>query len=300
MVFDSLDFWVRVLDLPMDMMNRVYGELIGGWIGRFISADVDEEGMAWGKDLRIRVEVNMEQPLLRGVPLKESDDDADGKWFDLKYEKVLHFCFDCGRLVHSDGGCLAKKEEVQQWGKWLRASPQRGYKSPPPARPSVSSRSYSSRSHGSDARFREGPSVHDLPTKRNLAANFSLFLSSSRTGGNELRRENVEITSLDKRHGVRARDQYEGKMPVGTDPKIKKKGTYTRYERKWSNHHVRENINLPPGSQNRKRGTKQVWVQVPVKVLGEETSESSGKRQRTISVFDRLEDPTVDPARQGR
>jgi hypothetical protein len=50
-VFDELDIWVRVLDLPMDMMNRAYGELIGGWIGRYISVEVDEDGMAWGKDL---------------------------------------------------------------------------------------------------------------------------------------------------------------------------------------------------------------------------------------------------------
>jgi hypothetical protein len=29
MVFDTMEIWVRVLDLPMDMMNRVYGEMIG-------------------------------------------------------------------------------------------------------------------------------------------------------------------------------------------------------------------------------------------------------------------------------
>jgi hypothetical protein len=29
MVFDTMDVWVRVLDLPMDMMNRFYGEMIG-------------------------------------------------------------------------------------------------------------------------------------------------------------------------------------------------------------------------------------------------------------------------------
>ena len=49
MVFDSLDIWMRVLDLPMDMMNRVYGELIGGWTGTFISVEVDGEicGSGW-------------------------------------------------------------------------------------------------------------------------------------------------------------------------------------------------------------------------------------------------------------
>ena len=51
MVFDSMDVWVRVLDLPMDYMNKVYGEVIGGWIGRFIKVEVDDDGMAWGQGL---------------------------------------------------------------------------------------------------------------------------------------------------------------------------------------------------------------------------------------------------------
>jgi hypothetical protein len=60
---------------------------------------------------------------------------------------------------------------------------------------------------------------------------------------------------------------------------------------------------LPPGNKNKKRGTKQMWLPVNVQVVGEEDSGSAGKRQRTSSVFDRLEDPTetsADPARQGR
>jgi hypothetical protein len=41
-----------------------------------------------GEELRIRIEVRVDQPLLRGVNLKESDEYEVGKWFDLKYEKV--------------------------------------------------------------------------------------------------------------------------------------------------------------------------------------------------------------------
>jgi hypothetical protein len=101
----------------MDFMNRVYGEMIGDWIGKFVSVDVDEEGLAWGKDLRIRVSVNVDQPLLRGVWLKDDDtaagtDQRTGKeqtWFDLKYEKVPHFCFDCGCLVHGAGVVKQKR-----------------------------------------------------------------------------------------------------------------------------------------------------------------------------------------------
>jgi hypothetical protein len=40
---------------------------------------------------------------------------------------------------------------------------------------------------------------------------------------------------------------------------------------------------------------KQVWMPINVQVIGEGSSESQGKRQRTGSVFDRLEEPTVDP-----
>jgi hypothetical protein len=128
----------------MDMMNRVYGEMIGGWIGKYISVDVDEDGMAWGEELRIRVAVRVDQPLIRGVPIKESDDDGDGRWFDIQYEKIPHFCFDCGRVVHGSEGCSVDKEAPKQWGEWLRAEPKKEKKPPPQTRPSVSSASLGS------------------------------------------------------------------------------------------------------------------------------------------------------------
>jgi hypothetical protein len=96
MVFDNLDVWVRVLDLPMDMISRFHGELFGGWIGTYIGTDVDEEGLAWGKDLRIRVAVRVDQPLLRGISVKETEEEVEAKWFGLKHEKIPYFYFDCG------------------------------------------------------------------------------------------------------------------------------------------------------------------------------------------------------------
>jgi hypothetical protein len=53
-------------------------------------------------------------PLLRGVPIKESSDDETGMWFDIKYEKIPHFCFDCGRMVHPENFCSAQKGGVKQ------------------------------------------------------------------------------------------------------------------------------------------------------------------------------------------
>jgi hypothetical protein len=144
MVFNSLDVWVRVLDLPLDKMNRAYGELIGNWVGKFISVEVDEDGMAWGEDLRIRAEIRVGQPLMRGVNLRSLDEDVEGSWFDLQYEKIPHFCFDCGCLVHPDEGCQGEGGEVKQWGEWLWAEPRKTRKSPPRGRPAFSSSSFSS------------------------------------------------------------------------------------------------------------------------------------------------------------
>jgi hypothetical protein len=80
--------------------------------------------------------------------------------------------------------------------------------------------------------------------------------------------------------------------------KGKKTGTFTRRQRPDANLQIAERKLLPQGNRTNKH-TKQIWVQVPVQVVGEGDSESGGKRQRTASVFDRLEDPSADPVRQG-
>jgi hypothetical protein len=224
MVFNSMEIWARVLDLPMDMMNIAYGELFGDWIGKYISVEVDEDGFAWGKELRIRVAVRVDQPLLRGINLKSSDAEIEGKWFDIKYEKIPHFCFDCGCLVHPAEGCRAVKDDVRQWGEWLRASPRKAQKAAPMARPSVSLGSYSTRSSNSEVRGRDGISVRDIPPRRNLSNEFA-YSSSSRTGGGERRRETADVTSPSKWQGSREVAQQEeftekrraaGKSKVGT------------------------------------------------------------------------------------
>jgi hypothetical protein len=43
--------------------------LFGNWIGKFISVDANEYGTAWawGEELRIRVQIKVDKPLVRGV-----------------------------------------------------------------------------------------------------------------------------------------------------------------------------------------------------------------------------------------
>ncbi len=47
-------------------MVRAVGEDIGNAIGRTIEVDVPENGIGWGRYLRLRVDIDITQPLLRG------------------------------------------------------------------------------------------------------------------------------------------------------------------------------------------------------------------------------------------
>jgi hypothetical protein len=160
--------------------------------------------------------------------------------------------------------------------------------------------------------------VRNIPPRRNLANVFD-YSSSSRTGGRERRREEDEALSPEKYHNAQASDNLSGKAPMATEVTSRKGGTYVRKVRKDPVQPVQDKPHVPLGTGSRKRRTKQVWLPVPVQVVGAESSGSAGKRQRTNSVFDRIEDPaggqgtrvttsvfdrieetSADPAWQGR
>lgn len=125
MVFDKIDIWVRVIDLPPDKRTEAFGKALGNWLGEIVRVDVDKEGIARGNQLRVRTKISVFEPLVRGFYLKKSKEDEERTWFDFYYEKVPHFCFECGRLVHVGGVCVPPMDSSSQWGGWLRASPGR-------------------------------------------------------------------------------------------------------------------------------------------------------------------------------
>jgi hypothetical protein len=126
------------------------------------------------------------------------------------------------------------------------------------------------------------------------------------------RRERGEVNSPLKDRRGQEEGNHSGKVVVDASAK-KKKGTYFRKPRQ-DREPQGVDPSLLPSSNSKKRGTKQVWMQVPVRVVGKGSSESAEKRRRTAtvfdrlddgvavqnSVFDRLEDPSADPGRQGR
>lgn len=200
MVFDKVDIWVRVSDLPPDKRTEDFGKALGNWLGEVVKVDVDKDGIARGKDLRVRAKIPVYEPLVRGFYLKTSKQDTLGTWFDFYYEKVPHFCFDCGRLVHVVGGvCDPPLDSSSQWGEWLRASPGRNksVKEGSTGGAASSTQSFSSAQSGEGSHMRhEQPRVRDMPTKRNLNSEFSRS-GGTRTGG-RYQQERGEVMSPSK------------------------------------------------------------------------------------------------------
>jgi len=124
MDFSSSPIWVQVHDMPLGCMNRGVGSQIESSLGEVEEVPVAEDDVGWGRYLRIRVAINLFQPLERGRTLWIS-----GKpyWVPFKYEKLPIFCFRCGRIIHGQKGCTdsaIRKNRLdgsEGWGPWLRA-----------------------------------------------------------------------------------------------------------------------------------------------------------------------------------
>ena len=89
--FTHSAFWIRIVNLPIKSMTREVGEDIGAVVGNLIDVDVPaENGIAWERFLRIRVEVELAKPLMRGCIIQVEEDDP--VWVDFRYEHLPTFC----------------------------------------------------------------------------------------------------------------------------------------------------------------------------------------------------------------
>lgn len=103
-VFDKMELWARIIDLPLGWMNRTRGARAMEMLGKVQSMDVDKDGKASGAFLRGRIAVDVDKPIRRGILLRLKKNE-DPKWFKVQYEKLPYICFSCGKMGHSDLEC---------------------------------------------------------------------------------------------------------------------------------------------------------------------------------------------------
>lgn len=107
------------------------GNIIGKAIGRVVEVDLEEDEMAWGEFMRIRVCLDVSKSLLRGK--KTCVGSSQPIWVRFTYERLPNLYYICGLLGHSHRDCDHWTEATNElnvsdfpYGPWLRAGGLRG------------------------------------------------------------------------------------------------------------------------------------------------------------------------------
>ncbi|MBA0671651.1 hypothetical protein Goklo_007500 [Gossypium klotzschianum] len=118
-------FWLRVYNIPIELMDRQMALDIGNAIGKLVAIDWKDRNGGWTEFMRLKVKINALKPLRRIVKL------VDKEGFEtirlLKYEKLPDFCYECGIIGHTIKKCSFIKEDdglsclSPQYGSWMRA-----------------------------------------------------------------------------------------------------------------------------------------------------------------------------------
>ena len=71
--FDKAVFWVQMINLPLACMSLTVDHQIGSSMGHVEKVDVNDGGMGWGEYLRVKITLDLQKPLMRGIMLKIND-----------------------------------------------------------------------------------------------------------------------------------------------------------------------------------------------------------------------------------
>ncbi|TXG72024.1 hypothetical protein EZV62_000603 [Acer yangbiense] len=127
LLFNSVDFWVQISNVPMICMTKDIGKFLGSIIGEVREVDVGPLGDCLGKFMRVRVAVEVDTPLRRFLRVDVLGD-GEETVMPIQYERLPSFCFLCGLVGHSVRECTSSGEDGLRkgsgmvYGAWLRAT----------------------------------------------------------------------------------------------------------------------------------------------------------------------------------
>ncbi|KAF7145512.1 hypothetical protein RHSIM_Rhsim04G0053400 [Rhododendron simsii] len=115
--FSHCPFWVQVHGLPVEKMSRANAEIIGRRFGKLLALETSPDNMLLARSfLRVRVDINLAQPLPKGFWLRRKNGNRD-LWISYKYENLPDYCYACGRIGHDNRSCkMVNREEGLNFG----------------------------------------------------------------------------------------------------------------------------------------------------------------------------------------
>lgn len=122
MSFEEISIWVQCHNVAIAFLTKDILERIGSKIGKVEEIDEGDSGSYLGRFVRIRIRLNISQPLKRFVRVGV-DERGDEVIIILTYERVPDFCYKCGVLGHSHRECgmVSIESSKLDYGPWLRA-----------------------------------------------------------------------------------------------------------------------------------------------------------------------------------
>ena len=121
--FSHSPFWVQIWGIPFELMREETGRDVGNKIGKCLEVDRRPWQSDQAKYMRVRVEMLLNKPLLRGGYLL--NEEGERMWVSFKYERLPTVCYRCGVLGHDNRHCAvigAEQGVESQYGDWIRAN----------------------------------------------------------------------------------------------------------------------------------------------------------------------------------
>ncbi|CAA0835202.1 Unknown protein [Striga hermonthica] len=106
---EKVQLWVQIHQLHW--LGYESGIKIGKLIGKVLDVYIPVGASQQGNIIKVLVEVNLKEPLVRGAFIKLG---GDSRWVDFKYENLQTFCFYCGLISHSERHSLVKKKDSKE------------------------------------------------------------------------------------------------------------------------------------------------------------------------------------------
>ncbi|XP_027098956.1 uncharacterized protein [Coffea arabica] len=126
--FNLAPLCVQFWNLPLHWLTKSVEKKIGAIFDEVKDVIIQQTGGKEGKHMKILVQADISQPLLRGTTVQMN---GVNKWLSFRYEKCSDFCYSCGIIGHSERNCkepavVKSGQHQNQYGPWLRAVSSKG------------------------------------------------------------------------------------------------------------------------------------------------------------------------------